>query len=149
MKKRTFVAVLVVVGAIASVVMENAKADSLAGLTPAQRDSARLHDATMKTLRRRSSDVAFQGKMAIKSRLRDPESAQFGRVWAGGDSQFVACGKVNAKNGFGGYTGEEFYWGVPPLVITSSDVEKLSAKERKAMVATATACDTTYTFSTH
>jgi hypothetical protein len=44
---------------------------------------------------------------AVRARLKDPESAQFQnqRVSAKG----AACGEVNAKNGFGGYTGFKRY----------------------------------------
>lgn len=46
-------------------------------------------------------------KEAIKRSLRDPDSARFGtvRVYRSGGSP-VVCGTVNARNGFGGYTGE-------------------------------------------
>ena len=147
MKKRTFVAVLIVGAVVFNALIKTASPDPLASLSPAQRDSARRADASVETLRRRASETAFNGKLAIKSRLRDPESAQFGRVWAGGDSQVVACGYVNAKNGFGGYTGEELYWGVPPIVVTAGELQKLSQKERKALASLAVVCDTTMSFS--
>lgn len=38
----------------------------------------------------------------IAATLKDPGSAQFGEIEIRGD---IACGTVNAKNGFGGYTG--------------------------------------------
>jgi hypothetical protein len=42
----------------------------------------------------------------VKATLRDPESAQFQDVISMGDSRGkVVCGKVNAKNGLGGYNG--------------------------------------------
>ncbi|WP_126401184.1 hypothetical protein [Blastochloris tepida] len=44
---------------------------------------------------------------AVRRALRDPESARFGPLnaaaLAGGD--VAVCGSVNARNGFGGYTG--------------------------------------------
>ena len=43
-----------------------------------------------------------EAKEAVKSKLRDPSSAEFKAVGGSGD---VACGYVNAKNAFGGYTG--------------------------------------------
>lgn len=44
---------------------------------------------------------------AVKSRLRDPESARFGRMETGkvGPKSILVCGWVNAKNGYGGYDG--------------------------------------------
>lgn len=48
------------------------------------------------------------GKEAIKSQLKDPDSAKFRNVafYSGGGIP-IACGEVNAKNGFGGYGGFE------------------------------------------
>ncbi len=48
---------------------------------------------------------------AIRNQLRDPESAQFRNVRYFGDwtrAGGVVCGEVNAKNGFGGFSG--FHW---------------------------------------
>ena len=39
----------------------------------------------------------------IKSRLKDPDSAEFRNVFV--SSKYAVCGEVNAKNSFGGYTG--------------------------------------------
>ncbi len=43
----------------------------------------------------------------IKSKLKDPGSAQFGVIKAGTDrsGKTFVCGQVNAKNSFGGFTG--------------------------------------------
>lgn len=44
----------------------------------------------------------------IASRLKDPGSAQFrGSVVSRSGGVPVVCGEVNAKNGFGGYTGHQ------------------------------------------
>jgi len=44
-------------------------------------------------------------KIAVRDVLKDPDSAQFKDLSpCGGDSNVIQ-GKVNAKNGFGGYTG--------------------------------------------
>lgn len=48
---------------------------------------------------------AEQAKDAIKGRLKDPESAQFMNVKVYRSAVPAVCGEVNAKNGFGGYTG--------------------------------------------
>lgn len=44
----------------------------------------------------------------VRNKLRDPESARFEGVYALNGSNGVRhyCGYVNAKNGFGGYTGK-------------------------------------------
>ncbi|MHC1479623.1 hypothetical protein ACYJW8_05180 [Frateuria aurantia] len=44
---------------------------------------------------------------AVRRELKDPDAAQFRDVRANYTEEFglVACGRVNAKNEFGGYTG--------------------------------------------
>jgi hypothetical protein len=44
---------------------------------------------------------------AILDTLKDPDSAKFGKEAV---FQWRACGVVNAKNSYGGYTGDETYW---------------------------------------
>lgn len=44
----------------------------------------------------------------MAGRLKDPESAKFGKFSISDDGT-AACGSVNAKNAFGGYTGERFF----------------------------------------
>ncbi len=47
---------------------------------------------------------------AVRESLKDPDSAKFGLAEAFGlFDGHVVCGAVNAKNGFGGYTGERTY----------------------------------------
>lgn len=48
-----------------------------------------------------------RGKEAIKTKLKDPESAQFRNVQFYSGLAPVTCGEVNAKNSFGGYSGYE------------------------------------------
>jgi hypothetical protein len=48
---------------------------------------------------------------AVVARLKDPESARFGRLTV--NSSGVVCGSVNARNSMGGYTGEMAFWYVP------------------------------------
>jgi hypothetical protein len=52
-------------------------------------------------------------KDAVRDVLREPDTAQFRNVV---DHGHVVCGEVNAKNGFGGFTGfQDFYViGKPP-----------------------------------
>lgn len=49
----------------------------------------------------------IRAEQAVKSVLRDPRSATFGTSFIGRDD--AVCGVVNAKNGFGGYTGPQTY----------------------------------------
>lgn len=45
----------------------------------------------------------------VRTRLKDPDSAIFGHTTRHlvSDGKNVACGTVNSKNGFGGYSGEK------------------------------------------
>ena len=49
--------------------------------------------------------------------MKDPDSARFGRIAAAIDSDGVvtACGWVNGKNSYGGYTGELPFMGIYSL----------------------------------
>lgn len=48
---------------------------------------------------------------AVKETLKDPDSAKFGEIRAGKSrtGSINICGLVNAKNGFGGYTGMQAF----------------------------------------
>lgn len=76
---------------------------------------------------------------SVKKQLKDPDSAKFSdwKSWVitqhdepprvsnyhpeNGDKLYGAGGQVNAKNGFGGYNGNEA-WGCDAAVTTSGDV---------------------------
>lgn len=62
---------------------------------------------------------------AITARLKDPDSVKFRNVgFYSGGSAPVACGEVNAKNGFGGYTGfERFIASGTKLAVLASDMQ--------------------------
>ncbi len=49
------------------------------------------------------------GMKLVREKLRDPSSAQFRNVYfhRGVTNTPTTCGEVNAKNGFGGYSGYE------------------------------------------
>ena len=57
-----------------------------------------------------TDESRFQEKVeeAVRRTLRDPSSATFGKLTLNPE-QDSACGNVNAKNGFGGYTGDELF----------------------------------------
>ena len=45
-------------------------------------------------------------KDEVRAHLKDPKSAKFaGFIGQGGPGEMVACGAVNARNSFGGYSG--------------------------------------------
>jgi hypothetical protein len=62
--------------------------------------------------------------------LKDPESADFRDVVVVHKGQWrTVCGEVNAKNGFGGYTGySEFLGSVEGVMVRSTDNEARFAK---------------------
>lgn len=64
-----------------------------------------------KAARRAEDDKKYAAiaaaKKAVIARLKDPDSAKFGKVVYRPDG--VVCGYVNAKNSFGGYTGEKAF----------------------------------------
>lgn len=65
-----------------------------------------------------------EGKRQIQAVLKDPSSADFRNVrfYSGGGIP-VTCGEVNAKNGFGGYTGfERFVAAGSQIAVTESMV---------------------------
>ena len=54
-------------------------------------------------------------QQGVRNVLKDPDSAVFGRIIAGAlnasHASLVVCGWVNAKNSFGGYTGDKPFIG--------------------------------------
>ena len=55
----------------------------------------------------RPPELFPEARQAIIRTLKDPDSARFGRIFEGRGviGKATICGEVNAKNGFGGYTG--------------------------------------------
>jgi len=68
----------------------------LAGRTSADAAAAPVAAAT-------APDPFATVRAAVGARLRDPDSARFGEFRRG--TAGATCGAVNARNGFGGYTG--------------------------------------------
>lgn len=60
-----------------------------------------------------SGGPTYDYETVVKSQLRDPESAQFSDVTVNVES---ACGFVNSKNAFGGYSGRQPFVAVGPNV---------------------------------
>jgi len=78
-----------------------------------------LMTLTACTVTEPTPDEAFAQRVEadVRRSLKDPDSAKFEDVKAYAKEQ-VACGKVNAKNSYGGYTGAEdfsYYRGRPHL----------------------------------
>lgn len=75
--------------------------------------STSLNAPREKTQAEKDADAGWTAiavaKRVMEQSLKDPDSAKFGPVFAvqTDDGQAVACGHVNAKNSFGGYSGEK------------------------------------------
>lgn len=83
-------------------------------------------------------------QQSVKNQLKDPESVQFGDDWKAwlvtnsdkpskvknykpenGDKLFSAGGSVNAKNGFGGYVGDQPY-GCDATATTGNEINAVA-----------------------
>lgn len=61
-------------------------------------------------------------QIAVKNRLRDPESAEFSGVHAvTHEGEIIVCGYVNATNGFGGKSGQQRFVGAATQVFLEED----------------------------
>jgi len=74
--------------------------------------------------RQKWDNAVWRAKEAVTAALKDPDSAQFGEVVAvSNDGTPVVCGSVNAKNSFGGFTGEQSFVYVAGMVAFEGDKE--------------------------
>ncbi len=82
-----------------------------------QAADARARSETAEALQR------AQAIAMVRRALRDADSARFGRVLAYEEARngFHYCGAVNARNGFGGYTGEQAFIAIPPAIVMIDD----------------------------
>lgn len=118
-----------------------------ANLSPEERareDSIRVAADSVQAQKDRVWRMRSMGEAAVKARLKDPESARFGEQWVGGKDGTVFCGKVNAKNAFGGYTGEELYFGAGNLAVLDSDLKSMPSSEAKVLLEMRELCRTEY-----
>jgi hypothetical protein len=58
---------------------------------------------------------------AVRAKLRDPGSAQFGYIKPGKPG--VMCGRVNSKNGFGGYAGSQQFVAVVDPTLSNIPID--------------------------
>jgi hypothetical protein len=80
-----------------------------------------------------------EAEQAVTASLKDPESARFGPVVGAVDVAGVkyACDTVNAKNGMGGYTGQQMYavkWTGPKAEVLSIGDDYLPAHNCRKMM---------------
>ena len=72
----------------------------------------------------RVAQYQVAAKEAMKAALKDPESAKYEEVRAVPFSTgYAFCGKVNSKNGFGGYTGYQRFVAGPTMAATEDTVK--------------------------
>lgn len=86
----------------------------------------RSEDSQRPIVNRTEAEFRAAGRQVVLDALRDPVSAEFRSVrrsWSpSGSATF--CGEVNARNGFGGYTGfQRFISGVSPTGRTSVQID--------------------------
>ena len=70
------------------------------------------------------AETVVAAERAVRGELKDPDAAQFRDVRANYTEEFgvVACGRVNAKNDFGGYTGfRRFVSGGKSVILEGRD----------------------------
>ena len=70
------------------------------------------------------AETIVAAERAVRRELKDPDAAQFKDVRANYTEEFgvVACGRVNAKNEFGGYTGfRRFVSGGKSVILEGRD----------------------------
>ena len=126
---------------------EQSRRDALSPEARAREDSLESQAARVRALQQRASLTVAMGKAKVREVLKDPESARFGEVWAAGDSQYVACGYVNARNSFGGYTGEELFVATVGGAFLKSQLDEARGEARKTARMLLATCDTTIRFS--
>ena len=79
-----------------------------------------------------ASDVGYQivAKQNVEAKLKDPQSAQFQNLVVSGKAgASIVCGEVNAKNGFGGYTGFKRFVSAGPGMATQIEGGEMPADE--------------------
>lgn len=104
--------------------------------TPPPRPALPQYEAlTPTSLTKKQMDAV---RVGVRGKLKDPESARFGNMAAGADSKgfITVCGWVNAKNSYGGYTGDQPYTGLlasgpngtffAPIAVGGDDIEQQS-----------------------
>lgn len=102
---------------------------------PPAQPAPQLEALAPTTLSKKQAEAVRAG---VRDKLKDPESARFGSMVAGKDSKgfITVCGWVNAKNSFGGYTGDQPYMGLlatgpkgaffAPIAVSGTDIEQRS-----------------------
>jgi len=91
---------------------------ALAGCNVTAQNAAPIASGPAPTTNIPDQELFKQARQAVLATLKDPDSAKFGakfrretKVAVNGQAFETVIGEVNAKNGFGGYTGMQiFIW---------------------------------------
>ncbi|MDE9429658.1 hypothetical protein [Xenorhabdus bovienii] len=77
-----------------------------------------------------SNSVVEKARVSLRNSLKDPDSAIFEYIYPSSQHDDIACGMVNAKNSYGGYTGKKkFIVNINnDTVVIDSDSELFSSK---------------------
>ncbi|CDH08116.1 exported hypothetical protein [Xenorhabdus bovienii str. oregonense] len=77
-----------------------------------------------------SNSVVEKARVSVRNSLKDPDSAIFEYIYPSSQYADIACGMVNAKNSYGGYTGKKkFIVNISnDTVVIDSDSELFSSK---------------------
>jgi hypothetical protein len=83
-------------------------------------------------------------RSSVRDRLRDPSSAIFAdyralRISKNGEIELAVCGLVNAKNAYGGYTGEQMFL----ATIKGTDIKILGPSSAGALLCSGSGFDVT------
>lgn len=75
----------------------------------------------------RNERLISEAKSKVRNSLRDPSSADFGNVFVSEKDGLVTCGLVNARNGFGGPSGEQ------PFIVFSNRIAMATDSDFKGL----------------
>lgn len=111
---------LVILGLIIAVVTCSGQASDDKAPSKAKQETAPSELETISLLQVAAKD-------AMKASLKDPDSAKYRNVFAHpvakNPGAYAFCGQVNAKNGFGGYTGYERFIAGPGIAVTETSMK--------------------------
>ncbi|WP_278426490.1 hypothetical protein [Hafnia paralvei] len=78
-----------------------------------QMDSESDDSATVQDNYNIDNTLVQKSKKAVIKSLKDPDSAMFDAIYPSKSFPRAACGSVNAKNSYGGYTGSKRFIATP------------------------------------
>lgn len=126
--KRTSILLAVLAGAVVLAAVVAPRPDATVAAETAQKSTPEkpLSAAEKKAQQEKvfGPDTIVAAQRAVQASLKDPDSAKFENVYANYTDGYglVACGRVNAKNSVGGYTGfKRFVSGGKSVILEGRD----------------------------